>query len=97
MRAWLLGRKEWHLGMNIMKISSLVMLSYLLYSNAYELEYSCQHVIIMTYELAYSLWIMIVTCSTLCLTFHTICMMRIRAKLRWRFVVPSGKPVSYAC
>jgi hypothetical protein len=83
--------------MNTMKISSLVMLSYLLYSNAYELEYRCQHVIIVTYELAYSLWIMIMTRSTLCLTFHTICVMRSRAKLRWRFVVPLGMPMSYAC
>jgi hypothetical protein len=83
--------------MDNMKISSLVMFSYLLYSNAYELEYSCQHVIIMTYELAYSLWIMIITCSTSCLTFHTIYMIRIRAKLRWQFGVPSGVPMSYAC
>jgi hypothetical protein len=37
------------------------------------------------------------TCSTLCLTFHTICMMRIRAKLRWWFIVPLGMPMSYAC
>jgi hypothetical protein len=83
--------------MNTMKIYSLVMLSYLLYGNAYELEYSYQHVIIMTYELAYSLWIMIMTCLTLCLIFHTICMMRSRAKLRWRFVMPLGMPMSYAC
>jgi hypothetical protein len=40
--------------MNIMKISSKVMLSYYEYSSAYELEYSCL-VIIMMYELAYSL------------------------------------------
>jgi hypothetical protein len=40
--------------MNIMKISSKVMLSYYEYSSAYELEYSCL-VIIMIYELAYSL------------------------------------------
>ena len=38
---------------NIMKSSSIVMLSYHLYSSAYELEYSF-HIIIMIYELAYS-------------------------------------------
>jgi hypothetical protein len=37
-----------------MKSSSLFKFSYLTYSNAYELEYSFIHVIIMTYELAYS-------------------------------------------
>jgi hypothetical protein len=79
--------------MNTMKLSSLVMLSYLLYSNAYELEYSCLHVIIMIYELAYSLSIMIMTCSTLRLTFHTIYMM----ELRWWSIMPSGLPMSYAC
>ena len=81
--------------MNI-KSSSIVMLSYLQYSNAYELEYSCL-VIIMIYELAYSLCILILTCSTLCLTIHMICMSRTRARLRWQFVVPSGLPMSYAC
>ena len=39
---------------NTMKSSSIVILSYHLYSSAYELEYSCL-VIIMIYELAYSL------------------------------------------
>ena len=58
--------EERHLGMkNTMKSSSIVMLSYHLYSSAYELEYSCL-VIIMIYELAYSLCIMILTCSTSC-------------------------------
>jgi hypothetical protein len=50
--------------MNTMKSFSLVMFSYLLYSSAYELEYSCIHVIIMIYELDYSLCVMIITCST---------------------------------
>jgi hypothetical protein len=45
------------------------MLSYLQYSNAYELDYS-SHVIIMIYELAYSLYVMILTCRTLCLIIH---------------------------
>ena len=46
--------------MNTIKSSSIVMLSYLQYSNAYELDYS-SHVIIMIYELVYSLYAMIVT------------------------------------
>ena len=81
---------------NIMKISSIVMLSYHLYSSAYELEYSCV-VIIMIYELAYSLCVMILTCSTLCLIIHMVCMSRSRVKLRWQFVVPLGLPISFTC
>ena len=89
--------EEWHLGMNnTMRSSSIVMLSYHLYSSAYELEYSF-HVIIMIYELAYSLCVMILKCSTLCLTIHTSCMSRSRDRLRWRFIVPLGLPMSYAC
>ena len=65
---------------NTMKCSSLVMLSYLKYSNAYELDYSCL-VIIMIYELAYSLCVMILTCSTSCLIIHMICMSRSRASV----------------
>ena len=65
--------------MNTKRISSKVMLSYLQYSSAYELEYSCL-VIIMIYELAYSLCVMILTCSTLCLTIHMTCMSRSRAR-----------------
>ena len=65
---------------NTMKSSSIVMLSYHLYSSAYELEYSCL-VIIMIYELAYSLCVMILTCSTLCLIIHMICMSRSRARV----------------
>ena len=64
---------------NTMKSSSIVMLSYLQFSNAYELDYS-SHVIIMIYELAYSLYVMILTCSTLCLTIHMTCMTRSRVK-----------------
>jgi hypothetical protein len=36
-------------------------------------------------------------CRTLCLIIHITYMSRIRAKLRWRFIVPSGVPMSYAC
>ena len=61
--------EEGNLGMNTMKSSSKVLLSYHLYSSAYELDYSCL-VIIMIYELAYSLCVMILTCSTLCLIIH---------------------------
>ena len=84
------------LGMNIMKSSSKVLLSYLQYSCAIELEYSF-YVIIMTYELAYSFYAMILTCATLCLITHTIGMIRSRARLRWRFIIPLGLPMSYAC
>ena len=65
---------------NTMKSSSIVMLSYHLYSSAYELEYSCL-VIIMIYKLAYSLCVMILTCSTSCLIIHMICMSRSRARV----------------
>ena len=66
---------------NTMKSSSEVLLSYQLYSTAYELEYSCL-VIIMIYELVYSLCVMILTCSTSCLIIHMICMSRSRARVR---------------
>jgi hypothetical protein len=52
---------------------------------------------IISYELDYSFYAMILSYRTLCSNFHAIYMMRIRAKLRWRFVVPSGMPMSYAC
>ena len=67
-----------NLGMNTMKSSSKVFLSYFQYSSAYELEYSF-HVIIMTYEQAYSFYAMSLTCRTLCLIIHIIYMSRIRA------------------
>ena len=82
--------------MNTMKSSSKVLLSYYQYSCAIELEYSF-HVIIMTYELAYSFYAISLTCKTLCLNIHITCMIRIRAKLRCRFIMPSGVPMSYAC
>jgi hypothetical protein len=82
--------------MNTIKSSSKFLLSYHSYSSAYELDYSfC--VIIMIYELAYSLDILILTCRTLCLIIHITYMSRIRAKLRWRFIMPLGVPMSYAC
>jgi hypothetical protein len=82
--------------MNIIKSSSIVTLAYLQYNNAYELDYS-SHVIIMIYELAYSLYAMILTCRTLCLIIHITYMSRIRAKLRWRFIMPSGVPMFFTC
>ena len=51
-------KKERKLGMNTNRISSKVMLSFYKYSCAIELEYSF-HVIIMTYELAYSFYAML--------------------------------------
>ena len=65
---------------NTMKSSSIFMLSYHLYSSAYELEYSF-HVIIMIYELAYSLCVMILACPTLCLIIHMNCMSRSRTRV----------------
>ena len=93
-RACLLWRKS-TLGTNI-KSSSIVILSYLQYSNTYELDYSSQ-VIIMIYELVYSLYAMILTCRTLCLIIHMTYMSRGRAKLRWRFIMPSGVPMFFTC
>jgi hypothetical protein len=81
--------------MNIMKSSSIFKLSSYSYSNAYELEYSCTHVIIMIYELAYSSGVMILTCLTLCLNIHMTSMSRSRVRLGWWFVVPSGLPISF--
>ena len=72
--------KREELGMNTKRISSIVMLSYHLYSCAIELEYCCL-VIIMIYELAYSLCVMILTCSTSCLIIHMICKSRSRARV----------------
>jgi hypothetical protein len=66
--------------MNTKRFSSIVMLLYHLYSYAIELEYSCL-VIIMIYELAYSLCVMILTCSTSCLITHMVCMSRSRARV----------------
>jgi hypothetical protein len=70
----------------------------------YELAYSlcvmiltCSFDMIISYELDYSFYAMILSYRTLCLIVHTIHMMRIRAKLRWWFVVPLGMLMSYAC
>ena len=76
--------------------SSKVMLSYDIYSHTYELEYSYR-VIILIYELVYSLYVMKVAYLTLCLTTHITYIIGIRAKLRWRFIVPSGVPKSFTC
>ena len=72
------------------------MLSYYIYSHTYELEYSyC--VVILIFELVYSLCVMRVAHLTLCLNNHITYIIGIRAKLRWRFichqVCPSSLPV----
>jgi hypothetical protein len=72
------------------------MLSYYNYSHTYELEYSC-YVIILIYELVYSLCIMRLAYMTLCLTTHITYIIRIRAKLRWWLTVLSGVPMSFTC
>ena len=66
------------------------------YSLAYEQEYS-SHVMILTYELAYNFYVMNLACRTLSLIIHATLMIRIRTKLRWWFIIPSGLPMSYAC
>ena len=70
------------------------MLSSYNYSHTYELEYSyC--VMILIYELVYSLCVMRIAYMTLCLTTHITYIIGFRAKLRWRFIVPSGVPKSF--
>jgi hypothetical protein len=73
--------------MDTMRNPSKVLLPFYQCSCTIELEYSFQ-VIILTYELAYSFYVMSLTCKTLCLIIHTTYMIRIRTKLRWRFVIP---------
>ena len=67
------------------------MLSYHFYSHTYELEYSYD-VMILIYELVYSLCVMRVAHIALCLTNYITYIIGIRAKLRWRFIVLSGVP-----
>ena len=88
--------KKRPLGMNRNMSSSKVMLSFYIYSHTYELEYSyC--VMILIYELLYSLYVMRVAYITLCLTTHITYIIGIRAKLRWWFIVLSGVPKSFTC
>ena len=82
--------------MNNIKNTFTFLLSYDQYSYAYELEYS-SYVMIMAYELAYSSYVMNLTCRTLSLIIHASYMSKIRAMLRWRFIVPSGVPKSFTC
>ena len=76
--------------------SSKVMLSYDIYSHAYELEYS-YYVIILIYELVYSLCVMKVAHLTLCLNTHITYIIKIIAKLRRRFIMPLGVPKFFTC
>ena len=52
---------------------------------------------ISTYELAYSFYVMNLTCRTLCLIFHAMNMHKNRVMLRWRFIMPSGVPKYFTC
>ena len=45
---------------------------------------------ILIYELVYSLYVMRVAYMTLCLTTHITYIIRIRAKLKWWFIVLFG-------
>jgi hypothetical protein len=83
------------LGMRNTNSSNMLLSSTYHYSFAIELEYS-SCVLIMAYELSYSSYVMNSAYRTLILVIHTTYMIRIRTKLRWRFVVPSDLPMSYA-
>ena len=52
---------------------------------------------ILIYELLYSLYVMRVAYITFCLTTHITYIIGISAKVRWRFIVPSGVPKSFTC
>jgi hypothetical protein len=69
-------RKELLGVINTMKSSSIFKFLFYSYSNAYELEYSYAHVIITIYELVYSLYTMILTCSSPFFNIHIISMSR---------------------
>jgi hypothetical protein len=66
-------------------------MSSLYYSHTYELEYSYCGMILI-YKLVQSLCVMRVAYLTLCLNNHIPYIIEIRAKLRWRFIVPSSVP-----
>ena len=83
-------------GMNKMNHSFKVLFPTYHYSHTYELEYSL-YVKILAYELAYSSYVMNLTCRTLSLIIHASYMSKIRAMLRWWFIVPSGVPKSFTC
>jgi hypothetical protein len=50
---------------------------------------------ILIYKLVYSLYVMRVAHLTLCFTAHIVYIVRIRAKLRWRFIMLSSVPKSF--
>jgi hypothetical protein len=80
-----------------MKSSSKFRFSYHSYSNAYELEYSCLHVIIVIYELVYGLDVMILTCSTSCFNIHMTCMIRSITKVEVLVHRSFGFAIILAC
>jgi hypothetical protein len=72
------------------------MVSYDNYSHTHELEYSyC--VMILIYELVYSLYVVRIAHLTLCLTNHITYIIRIRVKLRWWYIVLLGVPKFFTC
>jgi len=72
--------KKTTLGENRIMSPSKFMLSLSNYCHIYELEYSCD-VMILIYELVYSLCVMRVPSLTLCLLKHITYIMKIRTKL----------------
>ena len=68
------------LGMNTIRLSSMSKFLFYLLSYAYELEYSLVHVMIIIYELAYSLCVMFLTCSWLVLHRSSIRLSRGRIR-----------------
>ena len=83
------------LGMNI-NMGSYKVMSSLYYSHTYELEYS-YFIMILIYELVQRVCVMRVAHLTLCLNNHITYIIRIRAKLRWRFIMPSGVSKFFTC
>jgi hypothetical protein len=48
-------------------------------------------------ELEQSSYVISLSYEPLCLFIHTMYMIRLGSKMRWRFIVPSGMPNFYAC
>jgi hypothetical protein len=76
-----------------MKSSSIFKLSYPSYSSAYELGYSFVRVILMIYQLVYSLYVMILTCSSSFFNVHMICMSRSRTRVGVAVCCTFGLPM----
>jgi len=83
--------------MNTIQFSFMFKFLSYLYSNAYELEDSLVHVMIMIYELAYSLCVMFLTYSSLFFIVHQVSMNRgrIRDEMTIRWAVVAAPNLAY--